>query len=65
MAEITKKLHNMIDYLPEKQQYLIFELVYNFFSDDIATPEDFEDIAVSRAEYSNQETIRHEDINWD
>jgi hypothetical protein len=55
----------MIDCLPEQEHYLLFEIVRRFIPDDIATPEDLEDIRIADEEFARGEFVRHEDINWD
>lgn len=41
------------------------EELSKFVPDDVATPNDLEDICMARAEYANSETINHNAINWD
>lgn len=55
----------MLDYLPEAEQVIIFEIVKRFVPDDVATADDLEAIQAARREYANGETVSHEAINWD
>lgn len=64
-AAMRKQLDGMIDYLSERQQALVFEIVQNFLPDDVATADDLEAHKAAMREYANGETVRHEDIDWD
>ncbi|MCI9045005.1 MAG: phosphoribosylaminoimidazolesuccinocarboxamide synthase [Peptococcaceae bacterium] len=64
MSPTTKRLAEMIDYLPEQEQLILFEIVRRFLPDDVATPEDLTDIKAAREEYQRGETTPHEAINW-
>lgn len=64
MSPITKQLAEMIDYLPEKEQLLLFEIVRHFLPDDVATPDDLVAIEAAKLEYLHGEMVNHEDINW-
>lgn len=65
MSPIRNQLVEMIDYLPDQEQLLLFEIVKRFVPDDVATPADRKDIQAARAEYANGETVSHDDIDWD
>lgn len=65
MSPVRNQLVQMIDCLPDQEQRLLFEIVKRFVPDDVATPNDLEDICMARAEYANSETINHNAINWD
>lgn len=65
MSPIKKQLIDVIDYLPEKEQTLLFEIAKRFISDDIATEDDISAIQTARKEYANGETVNHNAINWD
>lgn len=62
---LRKQLDEMLDYLPEAEQVIIFEIVKRFVPDDVATADDLEAIQAARREYANGETVSHEAINWD
>ncbi len=64
MSPTTKRLAEMIDYLPEQEQLILFEIVRRFLPDDVATPEDLTDIKAAREEYQRGETTPHKAINW-
>ena len=64
MSPIRNQLVEMIDYLPEQEQVLLFEIVKRFVPDDIATPDDLEAIQEAGEEYARGETVSHEAINW-
>ena len=53
----TKKLIAMVELLPQREQGLVYELVACLLPDDIATPEDLEDIEQARIEYESGETL--------
>ena len=65
MSPIREQLNAMIDNLTERDQTLLLEIVCRFLPDDIATPQDLEDITTARREYQSGETVSHEEINWD
>ncbi len=65
MSPIREQLVGIIDCLPETEQSLLLEIARRFLPDDVATPDDLEDIRAARAEYASGETIPHEAINWD
>lgn len=65
MTTIKKQLAEVIDYLPEQEQILLFEIAKRFVPDDIATSEDLEAIKTAREEYTKGETVNHNNINWD
>lgn len=61
---IREQLVGVIDCLPETELSLLLEVARRFLPDDVATPEDLEDIRIAREEYANGETVAHNDINW-
>ena len=65
MSPIRQQLVAVIDCLPEQEQFLLFEIAKRFIVDDVATPDDLKDIREARIEFSNGETINHNDIDWD
>ncbi len=65
MSPVRNQLVQMIDCLPDQEQLLLFEIVRRFIPDNVATPDDLEDIYMARAEYANGETTSHNAINWD
>jgi hypothetical protein len=64
MSPIRNQLVEMIDCLPEQEQVLVFEIVKRFVPDDVATADDLRAIQTAQAEYTNGETISHNDIDW-
>lgn len=65
MSPIRQQLVNMIDYIPEQEQLLLFEIAKRFIPDNIATEDDIAAIREAKQEYANGETVSHSDINWD
>ena len=52
--------------MPEKNQFLVLELVKTMLSpDDVLTDDDIADIEKARHEFARGEYVLHEDINWD
>lgn len=64
MSPIRNRIVEMIDYLPEQEQILIFEIVKRFVPDDRATSDDLLAIREAREEYMQGKTINHDDIDW-
>ena len=64
MSPIRNQLVEMIDCLPEQEQVLVFEIVKRFMPDDVATADDLRAIQTAQAEYTNGETVSHNEINW-
>ena len=64
MSPIREQLVEMIDCLPEKEQFLLLEIARRFVPDDVATPDDLNAIDAARKEYASGETIGHNAINW-
>ena len=64
MSPIRNQLVEMIDCLPEQEQALVFEIVKRFMPDDVATADDLRAIQTAQAEYTNGETVSHNEINW-
>ena len=65
MSPVREQLDAMIDCLPEQEQILLLEIVKRFIPDDIATADDLRAIKTARAEYTKEETVNHNKINWD
>lgn len=65
MSPIKKQLIDVIECLPEQEQALLFEIAKRFVPDDVATEDDISAIQTARKEYSNGETVSHNDINWE
>ncbi len=65
MSPIRNKLVDVIDSLPEQEQFLLFEIAKRFLPDDIATEDDLKAIATARKEYEQGATLDHNKINWD
>jgi len=61
MSPVRNQLVNLIDCLPEQEQQLVFEIVRRFIPDDVATPEDLEDIKKANEEFSRGETVALDD----
>ncbi|WP_313584547.1 hypothetical protein [Lacrimispora sp.] len=64
MSPIRKQLDEMLDYLPESEQVLLFEIVKRFIPDDVATSDDLKAIQAAQREYDQGETTGHNEINW-
>jgi hypothetical protein len=65
MLPVRKQIDEMLDYIPEQEQLIIFEIVKRFAPDDVATADDLEAITDARQEYAKGETVSHNAINWD
>lgn len=65
MSPIREQIDEMLDYLPEEEQIIIFEIVKRFIPDDVATTDDFEAIRDARSEYRKGTTVSHEAVNWE
>ncbi|MCH5201874.1 MAG: hypothetical protein J1F17_01575 [Oscillospiraceae bacterium] len=65
MSLIKKQLNDLIDCLPEQDLLLLYEVVKRFVHDDIPSVEDIKAINEARQEYTNGETVSHNNINWD
>jgi len=65
MSPIREQLVGVIDCLPEVEQSLLLEIARRFLPDDVATPDDLEDIRQARTEYASGQTVPHSAINWD
>ena len=64
MSPIRNQLTAVIDCLSEPEQTLLLEIAKRFVPDDVATPEDLEDIRMADEEFAKGEAVRHEDIDW-
>lgn len=64
MSPIREQLVEMIDCLPEKEQFLLLEIARRFVPDDVATLDDLNAINAARKEFASGETIGHNAINW-
>lgn len=64
MSPIREQLVEMIDCLPEKEQFLLLEIARRFVPDDVATPDDLNAINTARKEFASGEAIGHNAINW-
>ena len=65
MLPVRQKIDEMLDYIPEEEQLIIFEIVKRFAPDDVATADDLEAIAEARQEYASGETVSVNAIDWD
>ena len=65
MSPIREQLVGVIDSLPETEQSLLLEIARRFLPDDVAAPDDLDDIQQARAEYANGQTVPHNAVNWD
>lgn len=65
MLTVRKQIDEMLDYIPEREQLIIFEIVKRFAPDDVATADDLEAIKEARQEYASGQTVNHNAINWD
>lgn len=64
MTTTKTKLIDVINYLPDTEIDLLFEIAVRF-ADDVATADDLDAIRQSEAEYAAGETVSHNAINWD
>jgi hypothetical protein len=64
VSPIRSQIVNLIDYLPEQEIQLIFEIVKRFVPDDVATLEDLADIKTANEEFARGDFVRHNEINW-
>ncbi|MCL2030231.1 MAG: hypothetical protein FWG93_01665 [Oscillospiraceae bacterium] len=64
MSPVRNQLDAMIDCLPDTEQTLLLEIVKRFLPDDVATPEDLEDIRTANEEFARGEFVRAKDIDW-
>lgn len=64
MSPTREMLVGVIDCLPETEQSLLLEIARRFLPDDVATPDDLEEIKQARAEYASGKTVAHNAINW-
>lgn len=65
MSPIREQIDEMLDYLPEAEQVIIFEIVKRFVPDDVATLDDLDAIREARSEYNDGKTVSHEAVNWE
>jgi len=65
MSPVRTQIMGLVDCLPEQEQRLVFEIVRRFVPDDVATPEDLEDIRIADEEFARGEFVRDDEINWD
>ena len=65
MKTVKLQAFKAFDYLSEREQTLVFELILSLAPDDIATSEDLIAHAEAMDEYKRGETISDKDINWD
>ena len=70
MSTVTKEIANMVDMLPENEKNLAYELVKRIvlaWDNDYTrlTPSERKRLEESEMDFINNETISHNDINWD
>ena len=65
METVKTQAFKTFDYLSEREQALVFELILSLAPDDIATSEDLIAHAEAIKEYERGETVTDKDINWD
>lgn len=70
MAPISQQIAGMVDMLPEKDQFLAFELVKKLvlaWDPDFTklTSKEEEELEKAMSEYKNGESIPHDAINWE
>lgn len=65
MSPIKKELIQVIDILPEAEQYLLLQVARRFMPDDVATPDDIKAVTDARNEYAAGEVIPSSAINWE
>lgn len=62
---LAQQINSIVEQMPETKQALLLALVRTMVSpDDILSEEDIADIGEARAEFVLDESVRHEDINW-
>ena len=64
MSAVKSQLVSLIDYLPEQEQQLLFEIVRRFIPDDVATAEDLADIEEADENFARGDYVSHDDIDW-
>ena len=62
---IKKQLVDVIDCLPEQEQILLFEIAKRFIADDVANADDVEAVRAARQDYTNCDTVNHDEISLD
>lgn len=70
MSTVTKELINLMEILPEKEQYFALEFVKRLvlaWDPDFTklTPAEKAELEQAQKEIENGDTISHEAINWD
>lgn len=70
MAPISQQIAGMVDMLPEKDQFLAFELVKKLvlaWDPDFTklTSKEEEELEKAMSEYKKGESIPHDAINWE
>ncbi|MCL2264243.1 MAG: hypothetical protein FWC08_13595 [Defluviitaleaceae bacterium] len=61
---MKKQAFQTFELLPEREQYLVLELMQRLCPDDIATPDDIANHNEAMEEYRQGKTIKFEDIAW-
>ena len=64
-SAVKQQAFRVFDFLTDRDQHLVFELIKSLAPDDIATSEDIAAHNAAVKEYERGETISHDDINWD
>ena len=65
METVKAQAFKAFDYLSEREQNLVFEIILSLAPDDIATSEDLVAHAEAMGEYERGETVSDKDIDWD
>lgn len=62
---LAQQINLIVEQMPEPTQALLLALVKTMISpDDVLSDEDIADVEQARVEFSQGESVRHEDINW-
>ena len=62
---LTAQINGMAEYLEDSEKMLVIEIMKRFIPDDVATPEDLQDIAIANRELAEGRTTSFNDVNWD
>jgi hypothetical protein len=65
MEALKARAFEVFDLLSKQKQNLVYELIINLVSDDVAMPDDIAARHAAMEEYWQGKTVSHEDIDWD
>ncbi|MDU7337919.1 MAG: hypothetical protein E7L17_07385 [Clostridium sp.] len=70
MSEISQRVAEMLDMLPEQDQNLAFQLVRRMvlaWDNDFTklTPAERQRLEIAEQDNANQDTVKHSNIDWD